>query len=150
MSENVVIKTTVRTMLPFIQLYGFYVMTGTEGAGGGFQGGVILAASFILYAITFGAEKGRRAAPESWNTAFKSLGLWIYAGVGMLTVLYSLGRAEFLNYSATFLSLFVPHTVARGILIADVIEVGIGMTVAASFVSLFFDLVWKGDEDGHS
>ncbi len=135
-------------MLPFIQLYGFYVMTGTEGAGGGFQGGVILAASFILYAITFGAERGRKEAPESLNTAFKSVGLWIYAGVGMLAIVYSLGRAEFLNYSATFLSLVVPHTVARGILIADVIEVGIGMTVAASFISLFFDLVWKGDEDG--
>lgn len=135
-------------MLPFIQLYGFYVMTGTEGSGGGFQGGVILAASFILYAITFGTEKGRKKAPENWNTAFKSIGLWIYTGVGILTVIYSLGFAEFLNYSATPLSLIVPHTTARGILIADVIEVGIGMTVAASFTSIFFDLVWKGDGNG--
>ena len=138
---GIVVTTVVRFILPFMQLYGFYVLTGTEGAGGGFQGGVILAASFILYAITFG-----EGVDERWVKAFKSIGLWIYAGVGVLTVFYSLFHAEFLNYSATFLSLIVPHTVARGILIADVIEVGIGMTVCASFVSMFFDIVAGGGD----
>lgn len=138
---GIVVTTVVRFILPFMQLYGFYVLTGTEGAGGGFQGGVILAASFILYAITFGEGVDGR-----WVKTFKSIGLWIYAGVGVLTVFYSLFHAEFLNYSATFLSLIVPHTVARGILIANVIEVGIGMTVCASFVSMFFDIVAGGGD----
>jgi len=138
---SVVVTTVVRFIMPFMQLYGFYVLTGTEGPGGGFQGGVILAASFILYAITFGDGVDGR-----WVKAFKSFGLWIYAGVGVLAIFYSMFNAEFLNYSATFLSLIVPHTVARGILIADVIEVGIGMAVCASFVSMFFDVIARGDE----
>ncbi len=140
---SVVVTTVARFILPFMQLFGFYVLTGTEGPGGGFQGGVILASSFILYVITFGEGVDGR-----WLTAFKSFGVWIYAGVGTLTVFYSLFRAEFLNYSATFLSLVVPHPVARGILIADVIEVGIGMAVFASFVSMFFDVIARGDESG--
>ncbi len=140
---SVVVTTVARFILPFMQLFGFYVLTGTEGPGGGFQGGVILASSFILYAITFG-----EGVDERWLKALKSFGLWIYAGVGTLTVFYSLFRAEFLNYSATFLSLIVPHPVARGILIADVIEVGIGMAVFASFVSMFFDVVARGDGSG--
>jgi len=138
---SVVVTTVARFILPFMQLYGFYVLTGTEGPGGGFQGGVILASSFILYAITFGEGVDGR-----WVKAFKSFGLWIYAGVGVLAVFYSLFNAEFLNYSATFLSIIVPHTVARGIIIADVIEVGIGMAVCASFVSMFFDVVTRGEE----
>lgn len=141
--RNVIIETITRIMFPFIQIYGFYVMVGTEGAGGGFQGGVIIASSFILYAITFGARRGRRATPEHWVTFFKSCGLYIYAGVGLLAILYSFGMAEYLNYSATPLSLIVPHQEARGLLIADAVEVGIGMAVAASFVSLFLDLVWE-------
>ena len=139
--RNVVIETMARTMIPFIQLYGFYVMAGTEGAGGGFQGGVILAASFILYALAFGLDKGKRSFPEKWSIFFKSLGLYFYAGIGILCVIFSLGVAEYLNYSAVILNRIMPHQEVRGLMIADVVEIGIGMAVTACFVSLFFNLV---------
>jgi multicomponent Na+:H+ antiporter subunit B len=141
--RDVIIETISRLMIPFIQLYGLYVIIGTEGAGGGFQGGIIIAASFILFVTAFGITKGRKKLPESWNTFFKSLGLYLYAGVGLLCIILSLGFAEYLNYSALPLSKILGVAGARGFLIADVVEVGIGVTVMAAFVSIFFDLARK-------
>ena len=47
--ENVIIKTICRLLIPFIQLYAIYVlMHGHYSPGGGFQGGVMMGASFIL------------------------------------------------------------------------------------------------------
>ena len=47
--ENIIIRTLCRFLIPFIQLFGLYVIAHGHGSpGGGFQGGCILAASFIL------------------------------------------------------------------------------------------------------
>lgn len=145
--RDVVIETIARLMIPFIQLYGLYVMMGTEGAGGGFQGGTVIAASFVLYVVAFGITRGRSKFPESWNAAFKSLGLYLYAGIGLLCIIFGIifhhGAAEYLNYAAVPLSNIIGHADTRALMIADVVEIGIGMTVMAAFVSLFFDLAWK-------
>lgn len=43
--ESVVIRTVVRIMVPFIEIFALYViMHGASGPGGGFQGGVIFGA----------------------------------------------------------------------------------------------------------
>ncbi|MHC1611030.1 MAG: MnhB domain-containing protein [Candidatus Methanospirareceae archaeon] len=140
--RDVIIETIARLMIPFIQLYGLYVMVGTEGAGGGFQGGTILAASFILLVVAFGLDKGREKMPEGWNALFKSLGLYLYAGVGgLLCIILSLGAAEYLNYSAIPLAKIIGGPATRGFWVANVVEVGIGITVMGAFVSIFYDLV---------
>ena len=57
MSDNIVIRTISRILIPFIQLFAFYVIAhGELGPGGGFQGGVIFSASIILYRIVFGMD----------------------------------------------------------------------------------------------
>jgi multicomponent Na+:H+ antiporter subunit B len=131
-------------MIPFIQLYGLYVMVGTEGAGGGFQGGTVLAASFILLVVAFGVDKGRMKMPEGWNAIFKSLGLYLYAGVGgLLCIILSLGAAEYLNYYGIPLAKIIGGPATRGFWVGNIVEVGIGVTVMAAFVSIFYDLVRK-------
>jgi multicomponent Na+:H+ antiporter subunit B len=132
-------------MIPFIQLYALYVMVGTEGAGGGFQGGVAFAASLILLVAAFGLKKGWQRIPEPWCAGLNSLGLYLYAGVGILAILASFGAAEYLNYGAIPLGL--PREEIRALLISDVVEVGIGLTVMSIFVSIFFDLAHKEEED---
>jgi len=145
--RDVVVETIARLMIPFIQLFGLYVMMGTEGAGGGFQGGTIIAASFVLFVVAFGITKGRSSFPESWNTFFKALGLYFYAGIGLLCIIFGIifhqGAAEYLNYAAVPLSNIIGQADTRALMIADVVEIGIGMTVMAAFVSIFFDLAWK-------
>ncbi len=143
--ENVIIETITRLMVPFIQIYALYVMVGTEGAGGGFQGGVVFAASIVLFTVTFGISKGRKRLPESWNAALNSLGLYLYAGVGLLCIVLSLGAAQYLNYAALPLSQIMSPAHTRALMISDVVEVGIGLTVMSIFASIFFDLAWKGE-----
>ena len=83
-------------MIPVAQLFGFYVLVfGQYGPGGGFVGGVILAASMILALLIFG-----RHQPES-RLVTKVLqgdgvGLLIFAGVGGLCLI---GGGQFLNYT---------------------------------------------------
>ena len=146
--KDVIIRTTSRLMVPFIQLYALYVMVGTEGAGGGFQGGAIFAASFVLFVTAFGITKGRAKLPESWNAALNSLGVYLYAGIGLLCVILSYGTAQYLNYAALPLSEILGPAQTRSLMIGDVVEVGIGLTVMSVFVSIFFDLAWKGYDRG--
>jgi len=82
-------------MIPFIQLFALYVIIhGSGGPGGGFQGGVIFGASFILYVIVYHWEGGRKMMTEVDNTIFSSLGLYIYSGTGLLAIHFSVGAAQ--------------------------------------------------------
>ena len=145
--RDVIVTTIARLMIPFIQMYALYVMVGTEGAGGGFQGGVVFAASFVLFVTAFGITKGRGRLPESWNAALSSLGLYFYAGIGLLCIILSLFGAQYLNYGALPLWEIIGRPETRGLMITFVVEVGIAITVMAVFTSIFFDLAWKGGED---
>ena len=50
--QSVIVKTVCRILVPFIQMFGLYViMHGHSSPGGGFQGGVILGSSFILLSL---------------------------------------------------------------------------------------------------
>lgn len=132
-------------MIPFIQLYALYVIIhGSGGPGGGFQGGVVFASSFILYGIAFNLAGGRRRFPESVNTFFSSLGLYIYGGIGLLAILFSRGMAQYLNYG--FIP-FTSHFEENRALGMDFVEMGIGITVMAIIASIFFDLAQREEPE---
>jgi len=146
--RDVIIEVTTNFMFPLILLFGLYVMIGTGGTGGGFQGGTILATGFILYITVFGHVLGREKMPESVNALFKSLGLFLYNGAGWICVLFSLAAAQWLNYPAFWpVTDFVDIAGSRSWLVSYMVSVGIGLTVMASFVSQYFDLAWKEDEE---
>lgn len=146
--RDVIIEVTAKLMVPLILLFGLYVMMGTGGTGGGFQGGTILATGFILYITVFGTDKGREKMPESVNAFFKSFGLFLYNGAGWMCILFSLAAAQWLNMPAFWpVTDFVGTAGARSFLVAYMISAGIGLTVMASFVSQYFDLAWKEDDE---
>jgi len=137
--ENIIRRTITRLMVPFIQLFALYVIVhGDSGPGGGFQGGVILGASFILYAIVFGSEAGRRRVPAPVTDVLSSVGVLIYAGIGLLCLL--LGSA-FLDYRA--LPFKDPHLAGHYGIFG--IEIGVGLTVAAVMVTIFFETAHRGE-----
>ena len=50
---HVVLRVIAKFLIPLIALFAFYVQFhGEYGPGGGFQAGVILSASIILYALS--------------------------------------------------------------------------------------------------
>ena len=85
-SQDVIVKTLARLLAPFIVIYALYViMHGHHSPGGGFQGGVILAASFVLLAVSHGLGKTRQRMGEKLATVFSSAGVFIYGGIGLVS-----------------------------------------------------------------
>lgn len=57
-----ILQTAVRLLMPLLLLFAVFVtLRGHNQPGGGFVGGLVVAASFVLYAIAFGVDASRRA-----------------------------------------------------------------------------------------
>jgi multicomponent Na+:H+ antiporter subunit B len=144
--ESIIIKTICRILVPFMQVYALYViMHGHYSPGGGFQGGVILAASFILLIIANGLEEGRRQISLKTLTVLASVGLLIYAGIGTVALLLG---GNYLDYGKLPLPLAsIPAVRAMGIL---GIEIGVGIGVMAIMTTIFLTIASyeKGGKNG--
>jgi multicomponent Na+:H+ antiporter subunit B len=141
--RSVIVETVSRVMIPFIQLFALYVIIhGASGPGGGFQGGVIFASSIILYALIYSLSRGKRQFPPGSQITLATIGLSIYAGIGLLCLIFGKGRAHYLNYG--FLP-FTGHFESNRALAMEIVEIGIGLAVMAMIVSIFFDLAGRGD-----
>jgi multicomponent Na+:H+ antiporter subunit B len=141
--ENVIIKTICRLLVPYIQIYALYViMHGHYSPGGGFQGGVILGASYILLIIAYGLQETRHRISLRTLTVLACSGLILYSGIGALALLMG---GNFLDYGKLPLSLAsIPKIRAMGIL---GIEIGVGLAVMAIMVSIFLVIAsYEGGE----
>ena len=141
-ADNLIVKTVVRIFTPFIQIYGLYVIAhGHYSPGGGFQGGVILAASIVLLAMAFGLKRTMSKVTERLTTILCSSGVFIYGGIGLLCLLLG---GNFLDYEKLDLFLKVGTPQARSLGILGV-EIGVGVAVMACMTSIFFDIATAGE-----
>jgi len=141
---DLIIKTTCCLLVPFIQLFGLYVIAhGHHSPGGGFQGGVILGASLILYAITHDLRATFYRFSEKTGAYIAIAGVLLYAGTGAVCLLFG---GNFLDYGVLAPLFGVDPIAARslGILI---VEIGVGMAVMAVMVSLYYYLSSVGNLD---
>ena len=61
-----IVKNTARLVSGFIAVFGIYIaLTGPLSPGGGFAGGVILAAAAVLIVLAFGRETAERIITPS-------------------------------------------------------------------------------------
>jgi multicomponent Na+:H+ antiporter subunit B len=129
--ESVIVTTFVRALVPLAQLFGLYVLIhGHESPGGGFQAGVILAASYITLGLGLGREALERQVNEPRWVALAAGGVLLYAAVGAA----GLAGAGFLDYAALPVPLGAVRARWLGILL---IETGVAITVAATLVVIF-------------
>ncbi|TSA53901.1 MAG: Na(+)/H(+) antiporter subunit B [Planctomycetaceae bacterium] len=140
-SDDIIIGTVARMLVPFIQLFALYViMHGHYSPGGGFQGGVILGASLVLLLITHGLPETKKLISEKGVAILSSLGVLIYAGIGLLCLIL---LGNFLDYSQLSKILQVMPAEARSLGILG-IETGVGLTVMAVMFSIFLDISTGG------
>jgi len=140
-SDDLIIKTVARILVPFIQIYALYViMHGHHSPGGGFQGGVILAASMLLLLITHGVNETKKRLSEKWVAILSSTGLLIYSGIGVLCIIFA---GNFLDYGKLSYLLEVDPAEARSLGILGV-EIGVGLTVMAVMFSIFYNISTAG------
>ena len=127
------LRVVVKTLLPYLLLFALYVQFhGDYGAGGGFQAGVIFATGLILYDLVFGAENALRVMPARWLPRLAAAGVLLYAGVGLMGII---GGRTFLDYSV-----LAAEPIAGQHLGILLIELGVGITVFSTLLSIFYSL----------
>ena len=136
MRHHRVLRVIAKLLIPYILLFALYVQFhGDFGPGGGFQAGVIFGSAFILYALIFGLDNAQRVAPPPLVTALVALGVIIYGGVGIVGILLG---GTYLDYSV------LAHEPARGQHLGILlVELGVGTTVSATMVTVFFQFAGR-------
>ena len=134
--QHFILRVIGKLLMPFILLFALYVQFhGDFGPGGGFQAGVIFGAGFILYSMIYGVEAARRVAPDGVIRIIIAAGLILFVGVGYFGMFLG---GEFLNYNV--LAHDPVHGQHLGILL---VEFGVGTTVAATMITIFFNFAGR-------
>ncbi len=142
LNRSSILRVVSKLLIPPILVFALYVQFhGDFGPGGGFQAGVIFATAFILYALIFGVDTARKAAPAWLTRILLSSGLLLYTGVGVATMVLGGG---FLDYSM----LAEDQHLAQHLGIT-LIEFGVGATVSGAMITIFliFDGRLRAEKD---
>jgi multicomponent Na+:H+ antiporter subunit B len=141
MKDYLVLRVIAKLMIMFMLLFALYVQFhGDFGPGGGFQAGVIVAASIVFYAIIYGLPAARRVVPDWLVEIMVALGVLVYAGVGVTGLI--LGG----NYLDYFVLDHDPvHGQHRGIFW---VEIGVLVTVAGVMLKIFYLFASRAREEG--
>ncbi len=138
--DSLFLDTVAKAIVPLIQIFAFYVIThGHYSPGGGFQGGVMLAASIVLLRISIGAESFKRFPPNA-AIVIAGVGALCFAMIGFLP-LFSGGN--FLEYGAAIPGMDPVTLRYWGIFFA---ELCIGFLVWGALVAIYDALVTGGEE----
>ncbi len=141
MKRDIVLRVIGKLFIPFMLLFALYVQFhGDFGPGGGFQAGVIIAASIIFHAVIFGLPATRQMLPEWIVESMVAGGVLLYAGVGVFGILLG---GNFLDY-------FVldPDTVHGQHLGIFWIEAGVAVTVAGVMLKIFYMFAARRRDEG--
>lgn len=131
MTNDLILRVVTRWLSPIVLLFAFYVQFhGDYSPGGGFQAGVIFSTAILLYSMAYGLEAAMRVVPEIALKVCASLGVLIYAAVGIVSMLMG---GNFLNYSV-----LANDPIAGQHIGIIIIELGVGITVASVMILLFF------------
>ena len=134
MFKDPVLRTISILMIPVIILYGLYIQFhGDYSPGGGFQAGVIVASAVILHSILFGLKVTSKVISPYIVRLIGGIGILIYGGTGVVSMLFG---GEFLSYST-----LISDPVLGQKLGIFVVELGVGMTVCSSMLTIFFNFV---------
>jgi multicomponent Na+:H+ antiporter subunit B len=141
MKDYLVLRVIAKLMIAFMLLFALYVQFhGELGPGGGFQAGVIAAASIVFYAIIYGLPAARAAVPDRLVEIMIAVGVLIFAGTGVAGLV--LGG----NYLDYFVLAHDPvHGQHRGIFW---VEIGVLVSVAGVMLKIFYLFAGRVREEG--
>nr|WP_255762649.1 Na(+)/H(+) antiporter subunit B [Halomonas alkalisoli] len=118
-------------MIPLIVIYALYIQFhGEYGPGGGFQAGIIFSAGFIIFSLIFGLDVAQEAIPPEAARLLAAFGVLLYIGIGLACIVLG---GQFLEYKV-----LLENDQAGENLGIIGIELGVGITVAAVALTLFY------------
>lgn len=128
--SNPILKTVLTRFIPIVILFALYVQFhGDYGPGGGFQAGVIFGVGLLTFGLLTDAEKLQSVISERIIILGMAFGVLLYGSVGVATLFFG---GTFLDYSVLSESQITGQHL--GIFL---IELGVGITVASTMLSLF-------------
>jgi multisubunit Na+/H+ antiporter MnhB subunit len=132
---SLILRTTTRFVLPLLLLFSvFLLVRGHHEPGGGFSGGLVAAAAFVLYRFAFGREEVRRVLPVDARALI---------GAGLLVALAG-GSAALLAGRPLMTSLWwqvaVPGVGELDLGTPLVFDVGVYLTVVGVTLSIILPL----------
>ena len=139
MKSLVVLRVIAKLFFPLILIFALYVQFhGDYGPGGGFQAGVIFATGFILYAMVFGLEAAETVIAPGLLRVLMAVGVLIFAGVGFESLILG---GNFLEYRV-----LADDPVGGQHLGIALIELGVGTTVAAVCIAVYYGFAGRAPE----
>lgn len=135
MNDDILVRTIARLMVPFLLLFGSYVLLhGHVGAGGGFQAGIILTSAFIFAAISRSIHEVHAILTYRRIFLFGGLGAICIVLIGIFGIL---AGGSFFEYSPFPLPF---DTAAIHAIAITCVEVGIGVSVMGMMALIFLAL----------
>lgn len=142
--DSLIIKNTCRLVIAFVQLFALYVVAhGHYSPGGGFQGGVLMGSSIILFSISNDLRRTLKRFKEKTAAVLGAMGVLIYSGTGFVCFLMG---GHFLNYGALSSILGTDKVMARSHGIFSV-EIGVAFAVMSVMIWIYYNLSSAGKHD---
>jgi multicomponent Na+:H+ antiporter subunit B len=140
--EDRIVKSISRIIIPFIQLYGvFIILHGHVSPGGGFSGGTLFGTSLILLTLVFGMKPAKKKFSHRASEIAESGGLILYVGIGFIGLILT---GKFLTNIEAGFPIGTPGELLSAGMI-PLLMIGIGIKVASTVITLFHILI-EGDE----
>jgi multicomponent Na+:H+ antiporter subunit B len=130
---SAIVRVVTQMMAGMLFLYGGYIIVhGHLTPGGGFAGGVLIAAAFILVSLAFGSVEEAERSGYVFSSVFESFGGLMFLGLALAG--YVTGDFFFSNVVTFFLGR--PLELYSGGII-PLANIAIGIKVGAGLVAIF-------------
>jgi multicomponent Na+:H+ antiporter subunit B len=129
-----ILQTAARFLMPLLLLFAvFLLLRGHNQPGGGFVGGLVVAASFVLYSIAFSVDAARRALPVR-PSRLLGIGLLVAVASGLPAV--AAGQPFMTAIWTTMTAGSTPLAVGTPL----IFDVGVFLTVIGVVLTIVFTL----------
>jgi len=130
---STIVQVIARLLGGILFLFGVYVVLhGHLTPGGGFAGGVLIAASFILMSLAFGSVEQTERNSYTLSSVVESLGGLLFVGLALFGLL---AGAYFFSNAAAYLIGAPLRLLSGGIILPA--NVAIGIKVGAGLFAIF-------------
>ncbi len=140
-----IVRVVATIIVPFILLYGLYLIVhGHLTPGGGFQGGAVIASGIALLFVAFNFRYVRGFLSEDSLSTIECSGALLFVGIAFGGIVTTTFFANFLLGSPVFGGIPVggpePATIWSGGTI-PLMNIAVGMKVSAGLLAIIF-MMW--------
>ncbi len=138
---TVIVRTITRLLFPFTFLFGAYiVLHGHLTPGGGFPGGVIIAASVVMLLLAYGVERTQKRMGLLQAEVLESIGGITIVVLGLFGLLLGTFFLQNVFPLGSLGQLFSAGNL-------PLLYIGVGIKVTAGIILIFYAMLFAFRED---